>query len=110
MELVNAAAKCRYNVICKSDPVILSICFPNSLLSFVCVFLMAFTSAAFAVTLSDRRFQEALVFAALSIHRCPLLFFYFTNGTERNGTKKMDQQLRDKIKCLWLEISLSGKI
>ncbi len=64
---------------------------------------------AFGLLPRDIR-QEALFFAALSIHRCPLLFFYFTDGTERNGTKKMDQQLRNKIECPWLEIFLIGKI
>ncbi len=51
---------------------------------------------------------EALFFAALSIHRCPLLFFYVKNRTERN--RKMNKQLWNKFECSCLEIFLGGKV
>ncbi len=56
----------------------------------------------------EKSFVLFRFFAALSIHRCPLLFFYIKNWTERN--RKMDKQLWNKFECSCLEIFLCGKV
>ncbi len=51
-EMLNGVANCRGSVAGTYDPVFLSSCFPISILDSVWVFLMAFTSSAFAFTFS----------------------------------------------------------
>ncbi len=67
-EMLNGVAKCRGSVTGTSDPVFLSSCFPISILNSVWVFLMAFTSSAFAVT-----------FAFASVENVTSLFSFFTS-------------------------------
>jgi len=67
MEIVNAVAKCRWSVTCKSDLVLLSICFPISFLNSACDFPRAFTSSAFAIT-----------FAFESVENVTSLFSFLT--------------------------------
>jgi hypothetical protein len=65
--MLNGVAKCRGSVTGKPDPVLLSSCSPISILNSVWVFLMAFTSSAFAVT-----------FAFASVENVTSLFLFFT--------------------------------
>ena len=67
MDMLNVVAKCRGSVTGKSDPILLSSCFPISILNSVCVFFMAFTSSAFAVT-----------FASASVENVTSLFSFLT--------------------------------
>ncbi len=65
-EMLNVVAKCRGSVTGTSDPVLLSSCFPIFILNSVWVFLMAFTSSAFAVT-----------FVSTSVEIVTILFSFF---------------------------------
>jgi hypothetical protein len=67
MEMLNLVAKYRGSVTGKSGFILLSSCFPISVLNPVCVFLMAFTSSAYAVT-----------FVSTSVENVTFLSSFFT--------------------------------
>ncbi len=67
-EMFQGVVKCRGSVAGTSDPVFLSTCFPISILNSVWVFLMAFTSSAFAFT-----------FAFASVENVTRLCSFFTS-------------------------------